>query len=343
MPASRDGLRICLLTTQDLDAKPFAEDDWPCDPRPFLPDADWHLETLAGKRACLPVVERLVADERFDLFFNLCDGAADQPELPGIEVVEILEGAGVPFVGAVSACYEPSRDRMKQACRARGIATPASATVHHERDLDRAVAALRYPLFVKHPSSYASVDLSRRSKACSPNGLRIQVRKMIARHGAALVEEYVDGRECTVLVVENPDDPRQPIVYPPIEYRFPPGEHFKHESLKWVDYDALACEPVADPVLAERLARECGEFFVELGAASFARCDLRVDRDGVPFMLEINANCGVYFPPTDYGSADLCIANDPGGHAAFTRTLVAAAFARHERRSRQARRSSLIA
>jgi D-alanine-D-alanine ligase len=96
-------------------------------------------------------------------------------------------------------------------------------------------------------------------------------------------------------------------------------------------------------VLAERLARECGEFFVELGAASFARCDLRVDRDGVPFMLEINANCGVYFPPTDYGSADLCIANDPGGHAAFTRTLVAAAFARHERRSRQARRSSLIA
>ena len=31
-------MRICLLTTQDLDAVPFAADDWPCDPRPFLPD-----------------------------------------------------------------------------------------------------------------------------------------------------------------------------------------------------------------------------------------------------------------------------------------------------------------
>ena len=30
-------MRVCLLTTQDLDADPFPPDDWPCDPRPFLP------------------------------------------------------------------------------------------------------------------------------------------------------------------------------------------------------------------------------------------------------------------------------------------------------------------
>jgi len=339
MPDSPEGLRICLLTTQDLDAKPFAEDDWPCDPRPFLPDAEWHLETLAGKQECLPTVERLVTDDRFDLFFNLCDGAADQPELPGIEVVQILERADVPFVGAVSNAYEPTRERMKEACRARGIATPASVTARDDRDLERAAETLRFPLFVKHHNSYASVDLSRRSKACSPGGLRIQGRKMISRHGAALVEEYVDGDECTVLVVENPEDPQRPIVYPPMQYRFPAGERFKHEDLKWVEYDELACGPVADPVLAERLARECGEFFVELGAASFGRCDLRVDRDGVPHMLEINFNCGVYFPAADYGGADFCIAADPGGHAAFTRTLVEAAFARHRRRAASSHRS----
>ena len=81
-------MRVCLLTSQDLDADPFPEDDWPCDPRPFLPEADWHVATLV-KRTAVRDVTRL-AEDGFDLFFNLCDGAADE-KTPGIEVVETLE------------------------------------------------------------------------------------------------------------------------------------------------------------------------------------------------------------------------------------------------------------
>ena len=325
-------LRICLLTSQPLLADPFPDDDWPCDPRPFLPDADWQVETLAGKHESVPVVEQLIASGRFDLFFNLCDGAADQDDLPGIEVVQALETAGVPFVGAVSACYEPTRLEMKDACAAVGVAAPAGLIARDEADVERAAETLRFPLFVKHHSSYSSVDLSRRSKVSSPAGLRIQARKIMRRHGAALIEEYVDGIECTVLVAESPDEPARPIAYTPIQYEFPRGEHFKHEKLKWEDYDGLSSRPVADPVLAARLREDCGRLFTQLGAASFARCDVRVDRAGVPHMLEINPNCGVYYPATDYGSADLCLAHDPAGHDGFTRSLVAAAFARHARR-----------
>ena len=43
-------------------------------------------------------VKELVA-EGFDVFFNLCDGAADE-DRPGIEVVQTLEELGVPFTGA---------------------------------------------------------------------------------------------------------------------------------------------------------------------------------------------------------------------------------------------------
>ena len=52
------------------------------------------------------------------------------------------------------------------------------------------------------------------------------------------------------------------------------------------------------------------------------RCDLRVDKTGTPYMLEINANCGIYYPPADYGSADICLSLDPAGHAGFTRQLI---------------------
>ena len=321
-------MRICLLTTQDLDADPFPENDWPCDPRPFLPEATWHVATLV-KSTCVQQVTEMI-HRRFDLYFNLCDGAADQ-DIPGIEVVNTLERHGVPFTGATSWFYEPSREQMKQACIAEGIATPNWVLARTPEDVEQAAQILRFPLFVKHYSSYASVDISRNSRVCSLAGLRRQAQKIMSRHGAALIEEYIAGDECTVLVAENPDDPERPRTYTPIQYRFPPGESFKHAKLKWVEYDKLSSFPVADPELSARLRHEAARFFVALGGASFARCDLRVDRGGTPYMLELNPNCGVYYPPTDPGSADICLAHDPEGHAGFTRQLVAAALRRHER------------
>ncbi len=326
-------MRICLLTTQHLDADPFPADDWPCDPRPYLPEASWHLETLRYRSAVEQVTRQLARGH--DLFFNLCDGAADQ-KIPGIEVVHTLEAAGVPFVGATSAFYEPSREAMKRACRDVGIATPRYVFAHDDADVERAAESLRFPLFVKHHSSYASVDLSRASRVRSPAGLRRQARKIMSRHGTALIEEYVDGIECTVLVAESPDDPRHPTTYQPIQYAFPPGEHFKHANLKWVSYDRMHARPVTDHVLDRRLRDTSARFFVALDGASFGRCDLRVDASGAPHMLEINPNCGVYYPPADAGSADLCLLNDPAGHVGFTRQLVAAAFQRHARRSARA-------
>ena len=326
------GLRVCLLTTQDLDADPFPADDWPCDPRPFLPEATWHVANL--ERATSVEEVAALINEGFDLFFNLCDGAADQ-DVPGIEVVQALEKRNVPFTGATSEFYEPSREQMKQACLASGIDTPAYLFAQDDFDIERAAATLRFPLFVKHHSSYASVDLSRRSRVHTPAGLRQQARKIISRHGRALIEEYIDGTECTVLVAENPADLGRPTTYTPMQYRFPEGEYFKHEDMKWVDYDRLSSFPVTDQVLAERLRDVSARFFVALNGASFARCDLRVNRQGTPFMLEINPNCGVYYPPTDPGSADLCLAHEPAGHEGFTRQLVEAAFRRHRTRNRR--------
>jgi D-alanine-D-alanine ligase len=321
-------MRICLLTSQDLDVDPFPEDDWPCDPRPFYPEAHWDVATLV-KKTSVEVVTQL-SRRGYDLFFNLCDGAADETT-PGLEVVQTLERLRVPFTGATSVFYEPTRERMKQACREQGISTPAYVVASTDEDVERAASTLRFPLFVKHHSSYASVGLSRRSRVRTAAGLRQQARKIMARFGAALIEEYIEGIECTVLVAENPEDRLRPTTYMPMQYRFPRGEAFKHADMKWVDYDALSSFPVEDEDLERKLRDVSARFFVALEGASFGRCDLRVDRGGTPFMLEINPNCGVYYPPTDPGSADLCLAQDPAGHAGFTRQLVAAALRRHAR------------
>jgi D-alanine-D-alanine ligase len=323
-------VRICLLTNQDLDGDGFPEDDWPCDPRPFLPNDEWHVATLLENKTSVRKVEALIK-QGFDLFFNLCDGPLGYGD-PGIEVVRTLEKHGVPFTGASSKFFEPTRLQMKAACKKLGIATPKGVVVRSEDDIEKAVAALRFPMFVKYYSSYASVDISRNSRVQTEAGLRLQVRKILSKHKAALVEEYIGGTECTVLVAENPKNPKKPTTYTPVQYQFPDGETFKHENLKWVDYEGLMAFPVKDPVLAQRLRDESARFFTELHGASYGRCDIRVSEDGTPHMLEINPNCGVYFEEKDYGSADFCLSLDAAGHIGFTKQLVKAAFARAKSR-----------
>ena len=103
--------------------------------------------------------------------------------------------------------------------------------------------------------------------------------------------------------------------------------------MKWVEYGAMTAFPVRDPALDARVRDVCARFFLALDGASFGRCDLRIDANGMPYMLEINPNCGVYYPPKDAGSADLCLLHDPEGHVGFTRQLIAAALRRVSRRA----------
>jgi D-alanine-D-alanine ligase-like ATP-grasp enzyme len=323
-------MRICLLTDSYPAGDPRLEEgEAPSDPRPYLPEAEWEWVTLEKPTAVRRLIE--LAREGFDLFFNLCDGAWDE-DRPGIEVVQTLERLGLPFTGATSAFYEPSREAMKRVCAAWGIDTPAYVIARDDAGVERAADTLRFPLIAKHPSSYGSVGITRDSRVESAEALRVQARKMIEAYGGALIEEFIDGREATVLVAENPDDPQRPTTYKPIEYRFPPGESFKHYDLKWVSYHGMQALPLADPALEGRLREASAQMFLGLQGAGYGRCDLRVDADGRAYMLEINPNCGLYFPHTDPGSADLCLMNDPAGHEGFTRQVVAAALHRAQAR-----------
>lgn len=321
-------LRICLLSDQELDAEVFPADDWRCDPRPYLPEADWTLRTLTKQTAVAQVVE--AASEDYDLFFNLCDGAWDEGRV-GIEVVMTLEQLDVPFTGADSSFFEPTREMMKRVCRAWGIDTPGYVIAGDQEDVERALDLLRFPLIVKHPQGYASYGLTRDSRVTSSAALRSLVGTMIPKWGSVLIEEFIDGLEATVLVVENAADPAAPHAYRPIQYRFPEGETFKHYDLKWIDFHGLGTSPVEDPALDELLRRSSIDFFRGMRGTGYGRCDVRVGEDGRAYMLEINPNCGLYYPPEDPGSADLILAADPEGHAGFTARIVDAALARHAR------------
>ena len=127
-----------------------------------------------------------------------------------------------------------------------------------------------------------------------------------------------------------------PKAYPPVECVFPPDETFKHYDLKWRDYRLLQWRPGDRRRDSQRkLMRISAELFQGLGGSGYARCDIRRRSTGIPYMLEINPNCSVFYPPDAPGGADAVLQSIPGGHADFIETILADALARQRANRRR--------
>ncbi len=316
-------MKICILS----------DENWrDCDPTPYLNGhaREMHLIYKASVNEQI----RDLAARGFDVFLNLCDGAWGE-DVPGIEVVQALEKAGVAFTGAASDFYEPSREWMKRVCRRVGVGTPAGIFATDARGVERAAGSLRFPLIVKHPNSYCSVGMTRESRVENIAALRAQAERMIEAYGSALIEEFIEGREFSVLVVESLDAGHAPIAYMPVEFRFPEGESFKHYDLKWNDFRTMECVRCEDAGLAARLVDISKKMFVGMRGSGYGRCDIRMDARGELFMLEINPNCGVFFAPDESGSADFVLMYDPIGHTGFVEHLLNLALSRQRRQRRR--------
>lgn len=332
-------MKICILqSSYENSNAPFANLDPYCEPQFYYKNVQ-HNHTFATaliSKARAPQQIRDLAREGFDVFINLCDGAFDE-DRAGKEVVQLLEFYNQAFTGADFNFYEPSKELMKMIAYYYGVKTPAFIFAYNDADIEEAINNLRYPMIVKHYNGYSSVGMTRDSRCTTPEQLRTQASKMIKEYGGALIEEFIEGREFTVLVAENSDDPSNPIAFVPVECKFNNGETFKHFDLKWKEYNNIKWVKCNDDALAERMKELSKKVFVGLGGAGYGRTDIRVDANGEPYFLEINPNCGIFYPappedPEALGSADFILLNDPLGHVGFIEHIMKCAIARQKKR-----------
>lgn len=325
-------MRVAILNpSYEESDSPFGEFDPVCDPSRYAPEIEWH-HFMIHKRTAVRQLRDIVK-QGFDVYFNLCDGAFDE-DRAGIEVVQALERFGCAYTGAVPHFYEPSRKIMKMICRYWDIDTPEFAFASDENGAREAARELRFPMIVKHENSYASIGMTRKSKVTSEEDLVREVLLMTEAHGGALIEEFIEGREFTVLVAENPRDAEQPIAYRSLECRFPEGETFKHYDLKWLDFKQLAWQPVEDSELDERLRELAKKMFVGCRGTGYGRCDIRMSADGKLHMLEINPNCGIFYPDDNPDYTDLILWKEQGGHHDFILNQLAIAVQRRRQKQK---------
>ena len=253
-------------------------------------------------------VDRVVDSLACDVVFNLCDGSGPgRDNQPGLETLAALERRGLPYTGARAAAYQTSISKieMKRAFQAVGVPTPAWQLFERagdvERELRPELAGLA--LFVKphDAGGSAGVDLGSIIEAGDTPALIARIERIVSEYGAALVEEYVAGREITVGLLGAGEKAK---ALPPLEVAFgeafPEGKGIRTHATKW-DVNSplynsfeLLCPAPMTLTQTRQVLRVARRAYAAIDGAGYGRVDMRLDARG-PFVLEVNMNCSLEY------------------------------------------------
>jgi D-alanine-D-alanine ligase len=335
--------RLCILVVHNRD---FAAPDDPefasrADVENAARDVARALATRGHEVTTLPIPSDPVAavgvvadlvERAPDLVFNLCESLGGDARHEAV-LPSLFELAGVRYTGSgpLALATALRKDRTKALLRALGVPTPRAAV-----SVDGSVPADVPPLpcIVKPAREDASTGIWLRSVVRTPRELGARVAEVHARYQQpVLVEEFIDGRELYVSLVGN-GEALTALPMHEVDFSDMPAGAPRIVTYdgKWVpssqEYKGTrSVRAVVDEALAARCAAAARAAFFALELSDYARVDLRVAKDGTPYVIDVNPNCDLS------DGAGVCRAASFGGLAYpdLIERVVAAAMARHER------------
>lgn len=326
-------MKICVLqpdySTTSVDYKNY---DPPRDLSTLLPN-DEVDHVFLNKLTTYNQLKQL-AKKKYDVFVNLCEGYLEW-EIPSIDVIYFLELLDLPFSGPTSVLYDPPKDLMKYVAYTQGVSTPAFAIIESVDEIHAACKHLKYPLFVKPAKAGDSLGIDEHSLVTNEADLYKKAADIIDEYGPLLVEEYIKGREFTVMLVADGKDPKKVNVFRPVEYIFPEGRSFKTYALKTSELHPECNVPVMDEVICPQLQQAAENIFKGFGGVGYARLDFRMNEQGELFFLEINFTCSVFYTNGYEGSADYILKVDGIGQQGFLRKIIEEGIARYQRKQKK--------
>jgi D-alanine-D-alanine ligase len=232
-----------------------------------------------------------------DLVFNLMETFGDN-QLGAVGLAGLLELLGLPYTGGGPGEIYIQEDKAltKKLLAFDGIRYPEYAVFSPDADLEIG-GQLRMPLFVKPLRMDASLGIDSKSLVRSTHEMMERVGDIHRRlRDAALVEEFVEGREFYVGVLGN----GAPQAFPPIEMDFsglPDGvPHVLDAKAKWDEkspqYKGTRAVVASLPdELRARLQKTALDAYRALRVHDYGRIDMRLTEAGEIYVIEVNASC----------------------------------------------------
>lgn len=223
-----------------------------------------------------------------DIVFNISEGISGRNRESQVPI--LLEMARIPFVGADGLTLGLTLDKViaKKVFMAENIPTPKFFEIKNTETLVD-VDHLRFPLIVKPRFEGSSKGLSDDSRVENTDELKKKADYIISTYKQpALVEEFISGQEFTVAIVGNDEPEVMPIVQIKIDGRLKLNDKFYTFARITSDRLEYICPARIPQELGKKLSDIALRVYNAVECRDFGRVDFRVDKEGQPYVLEIN-------------------------------------------------------
>jgi len=255
-----------------------------------------HAASLLGIYDSVGELVNKLNDQKPDLVFNLVETFAGKDSYD-MHVTALLAMLGQRFTGTgpVGMALRQDKAITKKLLKFHDVRCPNFAIF--DKDNLEFAGRMHFPMFVKPMRGDASIGIHDSSLVDDYDSLVKRVNAIHEElHDAAIVEEYIEGREFYVGILGN--DP--PEALPVIEMDFsklPPGypriygweAKFDHSSVQFDHVNSIVATDLL-PEVRSRITAAALEATFALQVRDYARVDMRLAPDGTPFVVEVNAN-----------------------------------------------------
>ncbi len=258
-----------------------------------------------------PLPFEKIANANVDIIFNVCE-RINNASLLEPHAAAILDCLGIPYTGSnpltLALCID--KIKIKKLLSFHNIPTPKFDYIF---DKDEPVSdELRYPLIVKPANTDNSIGIDNNSVVESPKQLKERTEEIIEKlKRPVLVEEFIEGDELDVCIMGNAENVKVLPLSRSVFDDMPRGFwHIYPFRAKWTDdpvYKKIRTERPAkySQKLTQLISEICLDVYNILDCHDYARIELRVDKDGNPYVIEANPNPSINMGDCVPASAEL--------------------------------------
>jgi D-alanine-D-alanine ligase len=195
-----------------------------------------------------------------------------------------LEWLGLRYTGSgvLGSALAMDKLRAKRLWMAEGLPTPPFEVLEANSDFHAVAKRLGLPLMVKPVNEGSSIGMS---KVRAAGDLEEAYALAVNYDRAVIAERFIEGSELTAGIL---GDDALPLI------RLETPRDFYDYQAKYVADDTRYLIPCGLSAAREREIQQlCLRAFRALGCSGWGRVDLMLDRDGNPWLLEVNTAPGM--------------------------------------------------
>ncbi len=244
-----------------------------------------------------PFPIKKIQEANLDFAMNLVEAKLGSSILKAY-VADFLEMLQIPYTGSNAGTLSLATDKIKtkKLLEYHSIPTPAWDYIEH---LDEEINdELQFPLIVKPANSDNHFGINNSSVVENKKQLKKQCELILnVLKKPVLIEEYIEGDEIDVSVIGNKEGAE---VLPLIKSNFNKlpkdlkhiysSELYEKENRKYLDLIKLE-KPARIPQKLDILISEMAlDIFDIFDCSDYAKIEIRIDKNGNPYVLELNPN-----------------------------------------------------